>query len=107
MNPKNLALFAEYGIIKERIASLATDAIRAKLLEIHGYKSQIIEFTSLEHTQKNLFLRARKKNIKSNISQAQKMENIAKITQEFGFSPTLLKLLESCKLTCKMTQEVV
>ena len=47
-----------YGIMRDRFASLATDALRAKLLEVHGYKTQVLEFIELEHTPKNLLLRA-------------------------------------------------
>lgn len=48
----------EYGILKERFASLATDALRAQFLELHGYKTQVLEFIETEHTPKNLLLRA-------------------------------------------------
>ncbi|MCL1882897.1 MAG: SAM-dependent methyltransferase [Defluviitaleaceae bacterium] len=98
MNAKSLKLFTEYGIVKERIASLATDAIRAKLLEACGYRSQIIEFTSLEHTQKNLFIRAKrphpaKHQPLSGFIQITALEDIYCLTQEFSFEPTLLHLL--------------
>lgn len=48
----------EYGILKERFASLATDALRAQFLELHGYKTQVLEFIETEHTPKNLLIRA-------------------------------------------------
>ncbi len=48
----------EYGILRERFASLATDALRARLLDTRGYRTQILEFIDLEHTPKNLLLRA-------------------------------------------------
>jgi SAM-dependent methyltransferase len=48
----------EHGIIKERFAALATDSVRARLLELLGYKSQILEFIDMEHTPKNLLIRA-------------------------------------------------
>ena len=88
MKPRTLDIFSDYGIIEERIASLATDAIRAKLLEYVGYKAQIIEFTGIEHTAKNLMIRARrgKKN-------PQALASVQKILSEFSFEPTLLKLL--------------
>lgn len=47
-----------HGIIKERFAALATDSVRAHLLELVGYKTQILEFIDLEHTPKNLLIRA-------------------------------------------------
>ncbi|CAG7645188.1 hypothetical protein PAESOLCIP111_04899 [Paenibacillus solanacearum] len=48
----------QHGILKERFSALATDAIRAKLLDIVGYKTQMLEFIDLEHTPKNLLIRA-------------------------------------------------
>ncbi len=47
-----------FGILKERFAALATDALRAAILERAGYQTQIVEFVDLEHTPKNLLLRA-------------------------------------------------
>ncbi|WP_058301410.1 class I SAM-dependent methyltransferase [Gorillibacterium timonense] len=48
----------EHGIIRERFAALATDSARARLLELVGYKTQILEFIDMEHTPKNLLIRA-------------------------------------------------
>ena len=48
----------KYGLIKERFAALATDAIRAELLESHGYRVQILEFIEESATPKNLLIRA-------------------------------------------------
>lgn len=50
-----------YGIIKERMAALMTDALRANLLEQKGYEVQILEFIDMEHTPKNILIRAVKK----------------------------------------------
>ncbi|MEO3945560.1 SAM-dependent methyltransferase [Gorillibacterium sp. CAU 1737] len=47
-----------HGIIRERFAALATDSARARLLELVGYRAQILEFIDLEHTPKNLLIRA-------------------------------------------------
>lgn len=47
-----------HGILKERFSALATDAIRAKLLDLLGYKTQLIEFIDMEHTPKNILIRA-------------------------------------------------
>ncbi|MNB67412.1 Methyltransferase domain protein [compost metagenome] len=47
-----------HGILKERFAALATDGIRAKLLDILGYRTQLLEFIDMEHTPKNILIRA-------------------------------------------------
>jgi SAM-dependent methyltransferase len=56
----NVALtpMLQHGIIKERFAALATDSLRAQLLDLMGYKTQIIEFIDIENTPKNLLIRA-------------------------------------------------
>ena len=48
----------DYGILKERMAAIVTDAARAKLLTANGYDTQILEFIDMEHTPKNLLIRA-------------------------------------------------
>ena len=48
----------KYGILKERMAALITDGIRAELLEEMGYETQVLEFIDMEHTPKNLLIRA-------------------------------------------------
>ena len=48
----------KYGLIKERIAALVTDALRAGRLEEAGYQVQILEFIDMEHTPKNILIRA-------------------------------------------------
>ena len=48
----------KHGILKERLASLVTDALRAERLEMAGYHVQLLEFIDLEHTAKNLLIRA-------------------------------------------------
>ncbi len=48
----------KYGILKERVASLVTDALRAGWLEQQGYTVQVLEFIDSAHTPKNLMIRA-------------------------------------------------
>ena len=48
----------KYGLIKERVSALITDAIRANLLEEQGYQVQVMEFIDMEHTPKNILIRA-------------------------------------------------
>jgi SAM-dependent methyltransferase len=53
-----LASLSRHGILHERFAALATDAFRALVLEICGYATQVVEFIDLEHTAKNVLIRA-------------------------------------------------
>ena len=48
----------QYGLLKERMAALMTDGLRGQLLEVMGYKTQILEFIDMEHTPKNILIRA-------------------------------------------------
>lgn len=57
-----LAPILKYGLIRERMSALITDALRADFLELQGYDTQILEFIDMEHTPKNLLIRAVKRN---------------------------------------------
>ena len=52
----------KYGLIQERMAALMTDAFRADVLELEGYQVQVLEFIDMEHTPKNILIRAVKQN---------------------------------------------
>lgn len=82
----------KYGLIKERMAALFTDALRANLLEQQGYETQILEFIDMEHTPKNLLIRA----VKSN-SMRPKTESasLAQLTDFLQVDPTLQHLLQN------------
>ncbi|MCK9525619.1 MAG: SAM-dependent methyltransferase [Limnochordia bacterium] len=80
----------EHGILKERVASLLTDAARGKLLETEGYAVQVMEFIDLEHTPKNLLIRAFL-DPKSNGQQAR--EDYGRFRESWGIRPTLETLL--------------
>lgn len=55
---ESMRLLTRHGIIKERLSSLITDSIRCQLLEACGYQTNIMEFIPLEHTPKNLLIKA-------------------------------------------------
>ncbi len=79
----------KYGIIKERISALMTDAIRANILEENGYDTQILEFIDMEHTPKNLLIRAVKKQQgKENLD-----TGVEKTISELHVDPTIKRLL--------------
>lgn len=84
----------KYGILKERFAALLTDALRADLLEQNGYEVQILEFIDMEHTPKNLLIRAVKRGEKADKKQ-EKLENSYKmLCDELNAHGTLEKLLK-------------
>lgn len=84
----------KYGILKERFAALLTDALRANLLEQNGYEVQILEFIDMEHTPKNLLIRAVKRGEKADKKQ-EKLENSYKtLCDELNAHGTLETLLK-------------
>lgn len=90
MKNEELSPVLKYGILKERIAALVTDGLRAELLEQNGYETQVLEFIDMEHTPKNLLIRGVKKDkvVKADYT---KYEECCKALQ---VSPTLGKLLK-------------
>lgn len=78
----------KYGLIKERMAALFTDALRAEYLEREGYDTQILEFIDMEHTPKNILIRAvRTGRAHENREEIKQLEDFLHVT------PTLGKLL--------------
>lgn len=88
-----LAPVLKYGLIKERVAALVTDAVRAELLEAHGYDTQILEFIDMEHTPKNILIRAVKKNHMKYHAGAKRQGQLTQLEEFLHINPTLQKLL--------------
>ncbi len=77
-----------YGLIKERMAALFTDGIRGQLLEQAGYRTQILEFIDMEHTPKNIMIRA--------VYQGKKKDGkeLGHMMEAIHVQPTLYRLLK-------------
>ena len=85
----------QYGLIKERTAALMTDAMRGQLLEMKGYKTQLLEFIDMEHTPKNILIRGVKsRGLLPKAARKQQMENYQKCRDFFGAELTLEKLFK-------------
>lgn len=84
----------QYGIIKERMSALITDALRADLLKSQGYETDLLEFIDMEHTPKNILIRAVKREKTDVIKRQKKLEEISEITEFLQIKPTLQKLLK-------------
>ena len=79
----------KYGLIKERMAALVTDALRAEYLEGEGYDVQILEFIDMEHTPKNILIRA----VRSG-KQGENHEAVRRCEEFLHVAPTLGRLLD-------------
>lgn len=82
-----LAPVLKYGILRERMSALITDGLRANLLESRGYETQILEFIDMEHTPKNLLIRAVKRD------HCQSLTETKETMKQLNASLTLEKLL--------------
>lgn len=92
MKNNEMSVLLNHGIIKERFAALLTDGIRARILEIMGYKADVIEFIDMEHTPKNIMIRSVKTNKKVD---AKKIDDLERIIKEYNIQPTLYKLCKN------------
>jgi len=88
MESEILKPLMKHGLIKERMAALVTDALRAEYLEREGYYVQILEFIDMEHTPKNILIRAVRTDKK-----ADNDEVIRRCEEFLHVSPTLGRLL--------------
>ena len=86
MENEILAPIFRYGLIKERMAALFTDALRAQILESRGYDVQVLEFIDMEHTPKNILLRAVKNDGKKRTQDYQNLMDFLHV------DPTLARL---------------
>ncbi|MFR3567289.1 MAG: class I SAM-dependent methyltransferase [Paraclostridium sordellii] len=97
MKSEDLSILTRYGIIKERVAALMTDAVRGNLLEAIGYKTQLLEFIDIAHSPKNILIRASKSKISREKKESSLME-VDNIMKEFNLEPTLFNLLKKDNL---------
>lgn len=94
MHCETLKPMLQYGLIKERTAALFTDAIRANILKDFGYQVQILEFIDMEHTPKNILIRAVDASAdRSAKSPKTACKEVSEIMDFLKVEPTLYKLL--------------
>ena len=90
MKNQELEAVFKYGLLKERIAALVTDGLRAEMLEQCGYDTQVLEFIDMEHTPKNILIRGVKRSKERQVS-FEKFDNCCKA---LGVTPTIGSLLK-------------
>lgn len=92
---KQLEPILKYGLLKERIAALITDGLRSNILEKYGYDTQILEFIQMEHTPKNILIRAVKRANGEICKKNDDSANLDELLEFLHAAPTLTKLLEN------------
>ena len=86
-----LKIMADNGVVLDKFATLATDSFRSLSLELCGYKTKMIEFIDMEHTPKNILIKA----IKSKSSNLkEKLVEYNKLKEFLGIKPLLEDLIK-------------
>ena len=86
-----LKIMADNGVVLDKFATLATDSSRSLSLELCGYKTKMIEFIDMEHTPKNILIKA----IKSKSSNLkEKLVEYNKLKEFLGIKPLLEDLIK-------------
>jgi hypothetical protein len=81
------------GITKERLGDLLTDSMRRDILRSLGYEAHLEEFISLEHTQKNILLRAEFTDTNER-DRLQWADRVRAMITAWGASPRLMSMVE-------------
>ena len=89
---EDLSILTRYGIVKERMSALITDAVRANVLEYCGYKTQLLEFVDFASSPKNILIRAVKRN-GSEVRREKARQEIENVLREFRIQQTLATMI--------------
>lgn len=92
--PEPWNLLTKHGLMKERLGDLMTDALRAQILKLVGYRTEVIEFIGGEHTPRNIMIRAVLTSAKA---EAKDIENYKKMLEEWKIDPALASRLNIIK----------
>lgn len=92
LNTPALDVMLQHGLVRERFAALATDAIRAEILSLVGYEAQLLEFIDMENTPKNILIRAYHTGKKTSSEQRARYDNFLAL---LNAQPFLAKELET------------
>lgn len=91
-SPEPWSLITKHGLMKERFADLLTDSLRAQILKLHGYRTDIVEFVGGEHTPRNLMIRAIKTGAAPEPAERQRYEELIRL---WGVEPALMQRVKS------------
>ena len=88
--PEPWNLLTKHGLMKERLGDLMTDALRAQILKLLGYRTEVIEFIGGEHTPRNIMIRAVKTGAKAD---SKDVESYRKMLSDWKLDPALASRL--------------
>lgn len=91
LHAPELDIMLQHGLIRDRFSALATDSIRAELLTLVGYEAQLLEFIDMEHTPKNILIRAYFTGKKPTVEQRNRYEAFTKLLSAQPFLENELK----------------
>ena len=92
--PEPWNLLTKHGLMKERLGDLMTDALRAQILKLVGYRSEVIEFIGGEHTSRNIMIRAVLTSAKAD---PKELETYKKMLSDWQIDPALASRLNIIK----------
>ncbi|HEY3967443.1 MAG TPA: SAM-dependent methyltransferase [Planctomycetaceae bacterium] len=97
INSPDLAPLLRHGLLHEQFAALATDGLRSLALEACGYAAQVVEFIDLEHTAKNILIRAVRRDRPDTDLQATRLAEYRAVQRLLGFESSYLDRLLTCE----------
>lgn len=86
----DMDILLENGLIKERVSALLTDAVRVKVLNSYGYDVDVVEFVDMEHSPKNMMIRATLVRSPKPLP-----DSLLEHQRKYGYNQTLLRLLKA------------
>jgi SAM-dependent methyltransferase len=92
--PPPYQLVVRQPILRERLADVLTDGVRAALLRLYGYRVEVVEFVESRHTPRNLLLRAKRTDARAT---AEQRAEYAALVDAWGVTPALERLLGYCR----------
>lgn len=92
--PEPWNLLTKHGLMKERLGDLMTDALRAQILKLLGYRTEVIEFIGGEHTPRNIMIRAVLTSAKAD---PKELETYKKMLSDWQIDPALASRLNVIK----------
>jgi SAM-dependent methyltransferase len=90
-SPAPYSLLTRHGILRERFADTLTDALRAALLRMRGYRVEVVQFVESRHTPRNTMLRA----VRTGAPVGDVDDEYAALVAAWGVRPRLAELLDA------------